>query len=147
VIGIKPEKGTKKAFVWHTCDIILKGREMQIGSEQLKKGVKAGIFVQKMIEFLESLGFIIELTAMDKEYYQKRIFNYLDGKNIPYIVPVRESKKIKGMKEASLKDPKDRVQTYGMKNDYVKGKGYPRIEFKAAFYGKKGINFGKLRAH
>ena len=50
------------------------------------------------------------------------------------------------MKEAALKDPKDRVQTYRMKDDYVKGKGYPRIEFKVAFYGKKNFNFGKLRA-
>ncbi len=146
VIGIKAEKGTKKAHIYHTCSIILKGREMQVGSEMLKKGVKTGLFVQKMIEFLESLGFIVELAAIDKEYYQKWIFKYLDGKNITYIVPVRESKKLKGMKEAALKDPKDRVQAYEMKDDYVKGKGYPLITFKTAFYGKKGINFGKLRA-
>lgn len=37
VIGIKAEKGTKKAHIYHTCSIILKGREMQIGSEMLKK--------------------------------------------------------------------------------------------------------------
>ncbi|MHA1150202.1 MAG: hypothetical protein ACTSR8_18375 [Promethearchaeota archaeon] len=146
VIGIKAEKGTKKAHIYHTCSIILKGREMQIGSEMLKKGVKAGIFVQKMVEFLESLGFIVELIAMDKEYYQKWIFKYLDGKHITYIVPVRESEKLKGMKEAALQDPKDRVQTYEMQDDYVKGQGYPLITFKTAFYGKKGINFGKLRA-
>ncbi|MBA7647544.1 hypothetical protein ES703_55316 [subsurface metagenome] len=95
VIGIKAEKGTKKVFFWHTRGIILKRRETQIGSELLKKDVKVGIFVQKMIEFLESLGFIIELTAMEKEYYQKWIFKYLYGKNITYIVPVRESKKLK----------------------------------------------------
>lgn len=77
--------------------------------------------MKKMIEFLESLGFVIELVAMDKEYYQKWIFKYLDGKNITYIVPVRESKKLKGMKEAALKDPKDRVQDYEMQDDYVKG--------------------------
>ena len=146
VIGIKAEKGTKKAHIYHTCSIILKGRELQVGSEMRKKGVKAGIFVQKMTEFLESLGFVIELVAMDKEYYQKWIFNYLDGKNITYIVPVRESKKLKGMKEDALKDPKARVQDYVMKDDYVKGKGHPLINFKTAFYGKKGINFGELRA-
>jgi len=55
VIGIKAEKGTKKAHIYHTCSIILKGREIQIGSEMLKNGVKAGIFVQKMIEFLDVL--------------------------------------------------------------------------------------------
>ena len=119
---------------------------MQIGSEMVKKGDNARIFVQNMIEFLESLGFLIELTVMDKKYYQKWIFKYLDGKSITYIVPVRESEKLKGMKEAALKDPKDRVQTYGMKDGYVKGEGYQHHEFKAAFYGKKNINFGTLRA-
>jgi len=147
VIGIKAEKGTKKAHIWHTCAIILKGRELQIGSEMVKKGDSTGNFVQNLIEFLESLGFLIELTVMDKEYYQKWIFKYLDRKNITYIVPIRESEKLKGMKEAALKDPKDRVQTYGMKDGYVKGKGYQHHEFKAAFYGKKNVNFGTLRAH
>lgn len=146
VNGIKAEKGTKKAHIYHTCGVILKGREMQIGCEMLKQGVKAGTFVKKMIEFLESLGFIIDVVAMDKEYYQKWIFKYLDGKAITYIVPVRESEKLRGMKEAALKDPKDRIQDYGMQDDYVKGQGYPLITFKTAFYGKKGINFAKLRA-
>ncbi len=98
-----------------------------------------------MIEFLESLGFSIELTVMDKKYYQKWIFKYLHRKYITYIVPVRESEKLKEMKEAALKDPKDPVQTYGMKDGYVKEKGYQRLEFKAAFYGKKNINLGRLR--
>ena len=83
---------------------------------------------------------------MDKEYSQKWIFKYMDEKNIIYIVPVRESQKLKRMREAALKDPKDRVQTYEMQDDYVKGQGYPLITFKTAFYGKKGINFGTLRA-
>ena len=146
VIGILAEKGTKKAHKWHTCAIVLKGRELQIGSEMVKLGDKAGIFVRNTIEFLESLGFSIELAVMDKDYYQKWIFKYLDQKNITYIVPVMESEKLKVMKEAALNDPKDRVQKYGMKDGYVKGKGYQHHEFKAAFYGKKNIKFGKLRA-
>jgi hypothetical protein len=146
VIGIKAEKGTKKAHIYHTCSIILKGRELQIGSEMVKKGMKAGDFVEKMIEFLKSLGFVIDLVAMDKEYYQKRVFKYLEEEDIIYIVPVKESKKLKKMKEAALKDPKARVQDYEMKDNYVKGQGYPLIKFKTAFYGKKGISFGMLRA-
>lgn len=146
VIGIKAEKGTKKAHVWHTCSIILKGRELQVGSNMRKKGEKTGKFVKKMVDFLESLGFKIEVIAMDKEYYQKWIFNYLDGKIIEYIVPVKESAKLRKMKEAALKDPKDRVQSYKMKGKYVKGKGYSSVTFKVAFYGKKGIDFSKLRA-
>lgn len=144
--GIKPENGTSKAFIWHTCCLILKGRGLQIGSVMVKRGDDTGAFIKKMIEFLESLGFLIELTAMDKEYYQKDIFKYLDKKEIRYIVPVRESKKLRKMKEAALQDPKRRVQTYAMKDKYVKGKGYTHHKFKAAFYGKKGLNFGILRA-
>lgn len=146
VIGILAEKGTKKAHAWHTCSIILKGRELQVGSEMRKKGKPPRGFIQKMIEFLESIGFIIELVAMDKEYYQKEILTYLDENKLIYIIPVKESKKLKTMKEASLKEPKKRVQDYEMQDKYVKGKGYSLISFKTAFYGKKGINFGKLRA-
>ncbi len=40
VIGIKAEKGTKKAHFWHTCAIILKGRELRIGSEMGKRALK-----------------------------------------------------------------------------------------------------------
>jgi hypothetical protein len=37
VISIKAEKGTKKAFKWHTCAIILKGFELQVGSKIVKR--------------------------------------------------------------------------------------------------------------
>lgn len=73
-------------------------------------------------------------------------FEYLDGKSITYIVSIRESKKLRGIKEATLNDPKDRVQIYGMKDGYVKGKGYQALKFKVAFNRKKNINFGRLRA-
>lgn len=146
VIGILAEKGTKKAHVWHTCSIILKGRELQVGSVMRKKGEKTGDFVKKMVEFLESLGFIIDCIAMDKEYYQQWIFDYLDGKLIEFIVPVKESGTLEKMKEAALKDSTDRVQNYEMKGKYVKGKGHSSVKFKVAFFGKKGIDFGKLRA-
>lgn len=92
-----------------------------------------------MIEFLESLGFLIELTVMDNEYYQQWIFKYLEGKNITYIVSVRESERLKGMNEAALKYPKDRVQIYGMKDGYVKGKSYQDLEFKVVFYGRRTL--------
>ena len=145
VIGILAEKGTKKAHSWHTCSLILKGRELQVGSEMRKKGGFAKKFVAKMIEFLQSLGFLIELVVMDKKYYQKAILKYLDEKKLVYIVPVKESKKLKAMKEAALNDPKKRVQAFEMKDDHAKEKGYPLISFNAAFHGKRSISFGKLR--
>ncbi|MHA1725258.1 MAG: hypothetical protein ACTSXH_10515, partial [Promethearchaeota archaeon] len=55
VISILAEKGTKKVHSWHTCSLILKGRELQVGSEMRKKGGFAKKFVAKMIEFLQSL--------------------------------------------------------------------------------------------
>ncbi|TXT64617.1 MAG: hypothetical protein BAJALOKI1v1_540003 [Promethearchaeota archaeon] len=137
VIGIKAEKGTKKAHMWHTCSLILKGRELHVGSEMRKQGVNTGIFVLKMVELLISLGFTIELISMDKQYYQKWIFDYLDRKNIIYIVPVKGFKKLRAMKEAALTDPKARVQPYEMKGTYVKGKGYIPIPLMLHFMEKK----------
>ncbi|MHA1755245.1 MAG: hypothetical protein ACTSVV_00645 [Promethearchaeota archaeon] len=101
----------------------------------------------KMIEFFLSLDVLIELVVMGKEYYQKTILKYLDEKELVYIVPVRESKKLKAMKEAALNNPKKRIQSCEMKDDQVKEKGNPLITFNTAFYGKRSISFGKLRAH
>lgn len=146
VIGILAEKGTKKAFKWHTCAIILKGYEMQIGSKMIQKGEKKEPFIQRMVEYFESLGFIIELSVMDKEYYIKEILKYLDSKGIPYIVPVKEPKKLSTLKEKALKKPKKRVQTYKMKDGYVRGKGYNYYSNKIGFYAKKNKRFNILRA-
>lgn len=146
VIGILAEKGTKKAFKWHTCAIILKGYELQIGSKMIQKGEKKVPFIQKMVEHFESLGFIIELSVMDKGYYVKEILKYLNSKGITYIVPVKESKTLSTQKEKALKNPKKRVQTYGMKDGYVRGKGYTHYFHKIGFYDKKKKRFNKLRA-
>jgi len=99
VIGNLAKKGTKKAFKLHTCAIVLKGYELQIGSKMIQKGEKKEPFIQKMVEFLEFLGFVVDLSVMDKEYYNKKIFKYLESKGITNIVPVRDSETLNALKE------------------------------------------------
>ena len=48
IIGILAEKGTK-TFKWHTCAIILKGIELQIGSKMIQKGEKKEPFIRKRL--------------------------------------------------------------------------------------------------
>jgi len=146
VIGILAEKGTKKAFKWHTCAIILKGVELHVGSKMIQKGEKKEPFIRKMIEYLESLGFTVELSVMDREYIDKAIFKYLNSKGITYITPMKDSKSLKLLKEDALKDPKKRVQDYNMKDGYKRGKGYNYYTHKIGFYAKKKKSFNKLRA-
>ena len=146
VIGILAEKGTKKAFKWHTCVVILKGVELQIGSIMIQKGEKKEFFIQKMIEYLESLGFTVELSVMDREYYSKVVFKYLDSKGVTYITPVKGSKSLNAKKEEALKAPKKRVQDYNMKDGYEPGNGYNYFTHKVGFYAKRKKNFNKLRA-
>lgn len=44
-------------------------------------------------------------------------------------------------------DTKDRIQTYRMKEGYVKVKGEYFLEFKVVFYGDKNHDFRKLKAY
>jgi len=145
VIGILAEKGTKKAFKWHTCSIIVKGFELQIGSKMIQKGDKKEPFIRKMIKYLELLGFSIELSVMDREYYGKAIFKYLSSIGITYITPVKGSQTLNALKEDALKDPKKRAQSYKMKDRYVRGEGYKYYTHEIGFYAKRKKNFNKLR--
>lgn len=146
VIGIKAEKGTTKANFWHTCAIILKGREFQIGSEMVESRKNKEQFIQKMVKFFRSLGFIIKLAVLDKEYYTKAIIKYFQSEQITYIIPVKESDKLRSLKEEVLQDPHKRVQNYAMKDVYVKGRGYSHVDFKIGLYAKKKLRFDRLRA-
>lgn len=146
VMGILAEKGTKKAFKWHTCAVILKGFELQIGSKMIQKGEKKEPFIRKMIKYLESLGFTVELSVLDREYYIKEVFKYLNSKGVTYIMPVKSFKTLKTLKEDALKSPKKRAQIYSMKDGYVRGKGYKCYTHKIGFYAKKKKSFNKLRA-
>jgi hypothetical protein len=146
VIGIKAEKGTKAAHFWHSCAIIAKGMELLVGSQMVESRTHKKAFVEKLIDYLESLGFIVEFVAMDKEYYDKDVMSYLDSKGITYDVPARECKKLKAAKEEALKDPNKRVQDYEIKGKHVKGKGFDPYKFKIGFYAKKGLRFNTLRS-
>jgi len=109
VIGIKVEKGTTKANFWHTCAIVLKGRELQIGSEMVEARDKKEQFIQKMVEFCRSLGFIVELAVLDREYYTKAIITYFDSQGITYIIPIKDSETLRSLKEEALYNSKKRV--------------------------------------
>jgi hypothetical protein len=146
VIGIKAEKGTKKAYFWHTCSIIIKGMGVQVGSLMVETRTNKTIFVEKMVDYLESLGFFVDFVALDKEYYDKETMSYLESKGIEYDIPVRESKKLNHLKEEALKDPKKRVQKYEIKGKYAKGQGYRPHKFNIAFFAKRGQRFSILRA-
>jgi len=37
IFGTTPKKGANKAFKWHTCAIVVKGYELQVGPEMVKK--------------------------------------------------------------------------------------------------------------
>jgi len=146
VIGILAEKGTKKAFKWQTCAVIIKGVELQVGSKMMQLGEMKEPFIRNMIESLEAEGFSINLSVMDREYYAKEIFKYLHSKGITYITPVKDYKTVKAKKEEALKNPHKRVQPYRMKDRYVRGKGYTHYSHKLGFYAKNNKNFNKLRA-
>ncbi len=146
VIGTKAEKGTTKANFWHTCAIVLKGRELHVGSEMVEKRGDKEIFIKKMVEYFKSLGFIVETSVLDKEYYTKEIIDYLSSEKISYIIPVKESETLRLKKEEALKNPRKRVQEHQIKGKHVKGKGYSPVKFKIGFYAKKKLRFDSLRA-
>ena len=146
VIGTKAEKGTTKANFWHTCAIVLKGRELHVGSEMVEKRDNKEKFITKMVEYFKSLGFIVEMSVLDKEYYTKEIIDYFISEEIIYIIPVKESDTLRLKKEEALKNSKKRVQEHQIKGKHVKGKGYFPVKFKIGFFAKKNLRFDSLRA-
>ncbi len=90
-----------------------------------------------MIEYLESLGFSVELSVMERKYYGKEIFKYLNSKGITYITPVKGSKTLTTLKEEALKNPKKRAQTIAIRMDMCVEKGINVISIRLGFMLKE----------
>ena len=82
---------------------------------------------------------------MDKEYYDKDIINLLNSQGIEFIVPVKESEKLKRLKKKTLKHAKNRVQKYEMNDRYIKGHGQKKILLNITFFAKKKLKLSALR--
>jgi putative transposase len=56
----------------------------------VKKGVSKVEYIRKFLAFIDDAKVNIEVLCLDRDFYSKGVFSFLQDEDIPHIVPVRK---------------------------------------------------------
>lgn len=88
------KKSTNHFYRYTTLYLVHKDRKFTIAVLPVKKGTPKLFYLKYFLAIIKELDFEIDVLLMDRIYYSIEIFSYLESVNIPFIVPVRHSKKM-----------------------------------------------------
>lgn len=136
VIRGQAEKSTNSFYSYISLYIIGKDEIFTISVLPVEKGKSKTDYLKYFIDLVKQIDLKINVLCLDREFYSREVFTFLQEKNVPHIVPV--VKKGKRMNEI-LDGRKKRYATYTMNSSKEKVELDLAIDVKYR-KGKRGKN-------
>jgi len=109
VIHSKRKKSTKDFYSYVTLYVITKDRQLTLAVYPKRHGISKVGYIARCLDKITELGLDIEALCLDREFYTRRVIEFLSTVRVPFIIPVK--KHSKRMKEL-LKGTKSRYADY-----------------------------------
>ena len=133
IIRNRLKKSTTEFYSYISLYVTTRNRQYTLAVFPVQQGFSKVFYLAQCIDVIKKLGIQIEALCLDREFYTKKVFSFLKGSDVPFIIPARRhSKQMKNLLEGT----KSRFETYIMKNKpvnitlkiaivvkYLKGKG------------------------
>lgn len=84
------KKSTTKFYRYITLELLLPQMKVTLSALPVRKGVKKEVYIQQMLDVIDSLGLSIEVLMLDRGFYSSEVFRLLKGRDVPYIMPVKK---------------------------------------------------------
>jgi putative transposase len=89
ILKSKMKKSTTTFYSYISLYITTKGQRMTLAVFPVKKGVSKVEYIRKFMTILNDHNVNIAVLCLDRGFYSKDVFSFLQEENIPHIVPVR----------------------------------------------------------
>lgn len=133
IIRNKLKKSTTEFYSYITLYVTTRNHQFTLAVFPIRQGLSKVHYLAQCLDVIKKLGLQIEVICLDREFYSKKVFSFLEGSNVPFIIPVRRNSK---QMKILLEGTKFRFGTYIMKHKpanitlkiaivvkYLKGKG------------------------
>jgi len=90
VIKSKMKDSTTKFYSYVSLYIITKGQRLTLAVFPTKKGVPNVEYIRRFLKIITDLKVKITVLCLDRGFYSKDVFAFLQNENVPHIVPVRK---------------------------------------------------------
>ena len=90
VMRSKMKDSTTKFYSYVSLYIITKGQRLTLAVFPTKKGVSKVEYLRRFLKIITCLKVKITVLCLDRGFYSKDVFAFLQNENVPHIVPVRK---------------------------------------------------------
>ena len=90
VIRSRPKRSTTSFHSYVSLYVIQKGERLTLAVFPVKKGIKMVEYVRKCVETIRQMNVNVEVLCLDRGFYSKKVFAFLQDEEIPHIVPVNK---------------------------------------------------------
>ena len=90
VIKSKMKDSTTTFYSYVSLYITTKGQRLTLAVFPVKKEVSKVEYIRKFLTFINDAKVNIEVLCLDRGFYSKEVFSFLQEENVPHIVPVRK---------------------------------------------------------
>ena len=133
VIHSQLKKSTTDFYSYVTVYVINKDRQMTLAVYPLRQGMSKIAYLARCLDQIASCGFGIEVLCLDREFYAKKVIEFLKSREIPFIVPVKyhgnQMKELLNGRKSRFaiytmkSKPADLILTIAIAVKYYRGKG------------------------
>lgn len=111
IIRSKRKQSTNEFYSYVTLYVITRDRQLTLAVYPVEQGISKVNYIARCLDQITELGLMIEVLCLDREFYTKKVFKFLNQVQVPFIVPVK--KQSDRMKEL-LTGTKSRYVEYQM---------------------------------
>lgn len=111
ILRSKRKQSTNEFYSYVTLYVTTRDRQLTLAVYPVQQGISKIGYIARCLDQITELGLTIEVLCLDREFYTKTVFGFLNQVQVPFIVPVK--KQSNRMKEL-LKGTKSRYAEYRM---------------------------------
>lgn len=93
VIKSRLQRSTTKFYSYATLYTITRNQRVTLSVLPVRNGVSKVSYIAQFLDIIRDLGLIVEVLCLDRAFYAKKVFAFLQMANVPHIVPVRRAGK------------------------------------------------------
>jgi putative transposase len=90
VIKSKMKDSTTKFYSYVSLYIVTKGQRLTLAVFPTKKGVPNVEYLRRFLKIITDMKVKITVLCLDRGFYSKDVFTFLQNEDVPHIVPVRK---------------------------------------------------------
>ena len=144
----KARQGTTWFFAYASIYVILNNKRYTLAVKYMRKGESLKDAIDFLLEEVEEAGFEVKVLYLDRQFFTVEVINYLQGEEIPFIMPCVLRGRSGGIRELFVgRESYSTQYTMRSKEGEATFQVNIAVKYSKGKYKRKGVKYFAYAAH